>query len=110
MQKLGARGQKLNSFVPMWCGFIVRNVQSRSGVDNKSEKQPWPQLVCCALICCCMCGCVFQKDRIVARSSEEKWYIDKISYDGKYPLNNIISFIFYIITNFSLLNSCCLLL
>ena len=31
-------------------------------------------------------------------------------YDGKYPFNNIISFIFYIITNFSLLNSCCLLL
>jgi len=33
-----------------------------------------------------------------------------VSYDGKYPLNNIISFIFYIITNFLLLNSCCLLL
>jgi len=33
-----------------------------------------------------------------------------MSYDGKYPLNNIISFIFYIITNFSLLNFCCLLL
>jgi len=33
-----------------------------------------------------------------------------MSYDGKYPFNNIISFIFYIITNFSLLNSCCLLL
>jgi len=26
-----------------------------------------------------------------------------LSYDGKYPFNNIISFIFYIITNFSLL-------
>ena len=34
----------------------------------------------------------------------------RLSYDGKYPVNNIISFIFYIITNFSLLNSCCLLL
>ena len=33
-----------------------------------------------------------------------------VSYDRKYPLNNIISFIFYIITNFLLLNSCCLLL
>ena len=33
-----------------------------------------------------------------------------LSYDRKYPFNNIISFIFYIITNFSLLNSCCLLL
>jgi len=34
----------------------------------------------------------------------------QLSYDGKYPFNNIISFIFYIITNFLLLNSCCLLL
>jgi len=33
-----------------------------------------------------------------------------LSYDGKYPINNIISFLFYIITNFSILNSCCLLL
>jgi len=33
-----------------------------------------------------------------------------LSYDGKYPFNNIISFIFYIITKFLLLNSCCLLL
>jgi len=33
-----------------------------------------------------------------------------VSYDGKYPINNIISFLFYIITNFSILNSCCLLL
>jgi len=33
-----------------------------------------------------------------------------LSYDRKYLFNNIISFIFYIITNFSLLNSCCLLL
>jgi len=31
-------------------------------------------------------------------------------YDRKYPFNNIISFLFYIITNFSILNSCCLLL
>ena len=33
-----------------------------------------------------------------------------LSYDGKYPFNNIIFFLFYIITNFSILNSCCLLL
>jgi len=33
-----------------------------------------------------------------------------VSYDGKYPINNIISFLFYIITNFSILNSCYLLL
>ena len=48
-----------------------------SRVDNKSEEQPWPQLVCCASICCCMCGCIFQEDGIVARSSGEEWYIDK---------------------------------
>jgi len=34
----------------------------------------------------------------------------RLSYDRKYPINNIISFLFYIITNFSILNSCCLLL
>ena len=27
-------------------------------------EQPWPQLVHCALICCRMCGCIFQKDGI----------------------------------------------
>jgi len=32
------------------------------GVDNKSGKQPWPQLVCCALIYYHICGCVFQED------------------------------------------------
>jgi len=31
-------------------------------VDNKNGEQSWPQLVCCALICCCMCGCIFQED------------------------------------------------
>jgi len=29
----------------------------------------------CASICYCMCSCVFQKDRIVVRSSGEEWYI-----------------------------------
>jgi len=32
------------------------------GVDNKSGEQPWPQLVCCASICCHVCGCIFQED------------------------------------------------
>ena len=32
------------------------------GVDNKSEEQPWPQLMCYALICCHVCGCIFQED------------------------------------------------
>ena len=47
------------------------------GVDNKSGEQPWPQLMHCALIFCCICGCIFQEDGIVARSSGEEWYIDK---------------------------------
>jgi len=36
--------------------------------------------------------------------------IGSVSCDEKYPFNNIISFLFYIITNFSLLNTCYLLL
>ena len=32
-------------------------------VDNKSGEQSWPQLMCCASICCHMCGCIFQEDR-----------------------------------------------
>ena len=55
---------------------IVMDVWSRSGVTRsgvellwsgrelitKMEKQPWPQLVHCASICCRVCGCVFQGD------------------------------------------------
>jgi len=37
-------------------------------------EQSWPQLVHCALICCHICGCVFQEDKIVARSFGEEWY------------------------------------
>ena len=44
-------------------------------MTTKVGKQPWSQLVCCASICCCVCGCVFQEDRIVVRSSGEEWYI-----------------------------------
>jgi len=58
-----------------WSGHRV--TLEWKGVDNKSEEQPWPQLMCCALIFCCMCGCLFQEDEIVARSSGEEWYIDK---------------------------------
>ena len=46
------------------------------GVDNKVGEQLWPQLMRCASICCCTCGCVFQEDRIVVRSAGEEWYID----------------------------------
>jgi len=55
---------------------FVKNVQSCSRVawsrvellwsgkefTTKMGEQPWPQLVCCALICCRVCGCVFQED------------------------------------------------
>jgi len=66
----------------------VKNVWSRSRVTwngaelfwsereltTKVGEQPWPQLVHCASICCCICGCIFQEDWIVARSFREKWY------------------------------------
>ena len=58
-----------------WSGHRV--TLEWKGVNNKSEEQPWSQLVCCASICCRMCGCVFQEDRIVARSLGEEWYIAK---------------------------------
>ena len=37
---------------------------SRNGRDltTKVGEQPWPQLVCCALIDCHACGCIFQED------------------------------------------------
>jgi len=44
------------------------------------------------------------------RISFEICFAALVSYDGKYPINKIISFLFYIITNFLLLNSCYLLL
>ena len=47
---------------------------SRRELTTKVEEQPWPQLMHCASICCCVYSCVFQEDRIVARSSGEEWY------------------------------------
>jgi len=43
-------------------------------LTTKVEKQPWPQLMHCASICCRTCSCVFQEDGIVARSFGEEWY------------------------------------
>ena len=71
-----------------WCYTIVKDVRSGSGVtQNRAEllrsgrelttkvgEQPWPQLVCCALICCHVYSCIFQEDWIVARSLGEEWY------------------------------------
>jgi len=37
-------------------------------------EQPWPQLVRYVSIYCRICGCVFQKNEIVARSFREEWY------------------------------------
>jgi len=31
-------------------------------IDNKNGEQPWPQLMCYALIFCHICGCIFQED------------------------------------------------
>ena len=47
----------------------------RRELTTKVGEQPWPQLVHYTSICCRMCGCVFQEDRIVVRSSGEEWYI-----------------------------------
>jgi len=65
----------------MWSGSRVTQsgaelLQSRRKLTTKVGEQPWPQLVRCASICCCVCGCVFQEDGIVVRSAEEEWYID----------------------------------
>jgi len=57
-----------------WSG--VELPQSRRELTTKVEEQPWSQLMCCTLICCCMCGYVFQEDGIVVRRSGEEWYID----------------------------------
>jgi len=54
-------------------------------------------------------GAQSEESESVAKKKEKERDV-RMSYDGKYPINNIISFLFYIITNFSLLNSCCLLL
>ena len=43
-------------------------------LTTKVGEQPWPQLMRCALIYCCVCGCIFQEDGIVARSFGEEWY------------------------------------
>jgi len=35
---------------------------SERELTTKVGEQPWPQLVCCVLIFCHVCGCVFQED------------------------------------------------
>ena len=52
----------------------VELLRSGKELTTKVGEQPWPQLMRCASICCCMCSCIFQKDRIIARSFGEKWY------------------------------------
>ena len=52
-----------------WVGLLWNK-----GIWQQNREQPWPQLVCCASICCCVCGCIFQKDWIVVRSFREEWY------------------------------------
>ena len=48
-------------------------LQNGRDLTTKWE-QPWPQLMRCASIYYHVCGCVFQEDRIVARSFGEEWY------------------------------------
>ena len=55
-----------------WSG--AKLLWSRRKLTTKVGEQPWPQLVRYALICCCICGYIFQEYRIVARSFGEKWY------------------------------------
>jgi len=78
----------LENILSFWLG--VKDVRSGSRVTwNRAEllwsgrelttkmgEQPWPQLVCCTSICCRVCGCVFQEDRIAVRSAGEEWYIN----------------------------------
>ena len=44
-----------------WSG--VELLWSGRELTTKVGEQPWPQLVRCALICCHVCGCVFQEIR-----------------------------------------------
>ena len=55
------------------CQGCAELLQNGRDLTTKWE-QPWPQLVRCVSIYCRVCGCVFQKDWIVARSLGEKWY------------------------------------
>ena len=53
---------------------LLRTMWSRSRVTQSGAELLWsgrelttkvknrPQLVLCASICCCVCGCIFQKD------------------------------------------------
>jgi len=59
--------QFVDSVKDMWSGSGVtwdgaELFQSGRELTTKVREQPWPQLVCCALICCRMYGCVFQED------------------------------------------------
>jgi len=53
-----------------WSG--VELLQSKRDLTTKVGEQPWPQLVHCASIYYCVCGCIFQEDGIVVRRSGEE--------------------------------------
>jgi len=53
-----------------WSG--VELLQSKRDLTTKVGEQPWPQLMHCASIYCCVCGCIFQEDGIVVRRSGEE--------------------------------------
>jgi len=56
------------------CGAGAELLWNGKDLTTKVREQPWPQLVRCASIYCHVCGCIFQEDRIVARSFGEEWY------------------------------------
>jgi len=53
-----------------WSG--VELLQSKRDLTTKVGEQPWPQLMHCTSIYCCVCGCIFQEDGIVVRRSGEE--------------------------------------
>jgi len=53
-----------------WSGVEI--LWSGKELTTKVGEQSWPQLVRYALICCCVCGYIFQEDEIVARSFGEE--------------------------------------
>ena len=54
------------------CRVGAELLQSRRKLTTKVGEQPWPQLMRCALICCRMCGCVFQEDRICCQEFQRR--------------------------------------
>ena len=46
---------------PMVLQLVWREHNNNTGVE-----QPWPQLIHCVSISCCICGCLFQSSRTLS--------------------------------------------